>query len=96
MATWLIRRKLAQNSGRLRTLRAELREIDEQVEHFAGDADDSAIRALVSETPGASREAAEARRHADAMARHRAHVLGRIGELEAEQDRLLDRLPRPD
>ncbi|MFP5488155.1 MAG: hypothetical protein ACLGHQ_07605, partial [Acidimicrobiia bacterium] len=72
--------------------RAELRQIDEQLEHFASDAEDSAIRALVSETPGASHEARDARRHADAMAKHRQHVVDSIRELEAKQDELLDRL----
>ena len=94
MASWLIKRRLSQNSARITSLRAELRQIDEQLDHFRSDADDSAIRALVSETPGAAHEATDARKHADAMARHRQHVLDAIGELEAKQDELLDRLTR--
>lgn len=92
MASWLIKRRLTQNTARIASLRAELRQIDEQLEHFASDADDSAIRALVSETPGAAQEASEARKHADAMARHREHVVDTIRDLEARQDELLDRL----
>ena len=94
MASWLIKRRLSQNTARMKSLRAELRQIDEQLEHFRSDADDSAIRALVSETPGAAHEATDARKHADAMARHRQHIVDTIHELEAKQDELLDRLTR--
>ena len=96
MATWLIKRRLTQNAARLTSLRAELRQIDEQLEHFRSDADDSAIRALVSETPGAAHEANDARKHADAIARHRQHVVDTIRELEVRQDELLDRLTGSD
>lgn len=92
MATWLIKRRLTQNAGRLTRLRAELREVDEQLEHFVGDADDSELRALVSETPGAAGEANDARKHADAMRRHRDHLAASIRTLETRQDELLDRL----
>jgi hypothetical protein len=92
MGSWLIQRRLSQNTARLKSLRAELAQIDEQLDVFASDADDHEIRALVSETPGAAFEANDARKHADAMARHRHHVLDTIHELEARQDELLDRL----
>jgi hypothetical protein len=92
MAAWLTQRRLSQNVARLKRLRAELAQIDEQLDVFASDADDTAIRALVSETPGAAQEASEARKHADAMARHRQHVVDEIRELEARQDALLDKL----
>jgi predicted nucleic acid-binding Zn-ribbon protein len=92
MASWLVKRRLTQNSSRLKSLRTELRQIDEQLEHFRSDADDSALRALVSETPGAAFEANDARKHADAMERHRQHVADSIRELEAKQDELLDQL----
>jgi hypothetical protein len=92
MASWLLQRRLTQNATRLRKLRAELAQIDEQLGVFAADADDTALRALVSETPGAAVEANESRKHADAMARHRRHVVDRIRELEQRQDELLDRL----
>ena len=48
--------------------------------------------ALVSETPAASYESNDARKHVDAMRRHRDHVITEIAELEARQDRLLDEL----
>jgi hypothetical protein len=92
MAAWLVERRLTQVSMRLRELRDELAMIDEQVAHFDADADDSAIRALVSETPGAVFESNDARKHADAMARHRDHVVKTIQELEQRQDELLDKL----
>ena len=92
MGSWLLERRLSQNVARLKSLRAELAQIDEQLEVFAGDADDSAIRALVSETPGAAYEANDARKHADAMSRHRQHVVDTIHDLERKQDELLDKL----
>ncbi len=95
MARWLIQRRLAQTSARLKRLRAELAQVDEQIHQFNDDADDTALRALVSETPGASQEANEARKHADAMARHRDHVVESIRQLEQRQDELLDQLSAP-
>jgi hypothetical protein len=92
MASWLLERRLSQNATRLKSLRSELAQIDEQLAVFADDADDTAIRALVSETPGAAYAANDARKHADAMARHRLHVVETIRELERKQDELLDKL----
>jgi hypothetical protein len=92
MGSWLVERRLSQNATRLKSLRTELAQIDEQLAVFADDADDTAIRALVSETPGAAQEANEARKHADAMARHRLKVVESIAELERRQDELLDKL----
>ena len=92
MAAWLVERRLAQVASRLKSLRDELSMIDEQLDHLATDADDQAIRALVSETPGAAFEANDARKHADAMARHRDHIAAAIAELEQRQDELLDKL----
>jgi chromosome segregation ATPase len=92
MAAWLVERRLSQVSDRLKSLREELAMVDEQVEVFADDADNTAIRALVSETPGAEFEANDARKHADAMKKHRAHIVAKIAELEQRQDELLDKL----
>jgi len=88
----VIERKLSEVTGRLRALQDELRIADEQLAHFAEEADDARIRALVSETPLAEHEHAEAQKHADAMARHRAAVLAELADLERTQDDLLDRL----
>jgi hypothetical protein len=92
MVSWLVQRRLTQTSQRLTSLRAELRQIDEQLDVVADEADSQAIRALVSETPGASYEANDARKHADAMRRHRQHVLDEINRLEVRQDELLDQM----
>jgi len=86
--------QLAEVGQRIRSLREELRVIDEQLRALADEADDARIRALVSETPLADREFRDNQRHADAMAKRRAEVVGRIAELEARQDDLLDKLPR--
>lgn len=92
MAAWLVERRLSQVATRLRSLREELRVLDEQVDIFADDADAHAIRALVAETPGAAFEANDALKHATAIRKHRDHVARTIAELEQRQDELLDRL----
>ncbi len=92
MARWLVERRLAGVGDRLRTLRQELRVVDEQLDQLSGEAEEARIRALVSETPLADAEFRDAERHADAMARHRASVVASIDELERRQDELLDRL----
>ena len=88
----MIERRLRETWVRLRRLREELRIVDEQLRHLADEADDKGLRALVAETPGADVDYREARRHADAMQKHRQQVLESIAELEARQDSLLDRL----
>lgn len=88
----MIERRLRQTSARLRTLRDELRVVDDQFASLADDAADSGIRALVSETAGASYEYRKAQEHADAMSRQRARVVESILELELRQDQLLDQL----
>ncbi|MEZ5297946.1 MAG: hypothetical protein R2697_17225 [Ilumatobacteraceae bacterium] len=56
------------------------RQLDEQVIR-RDDADDTELRALVSETPGAAQEANQAR-SASALDRHRQHVVDEIAKLE--------------
>lgn len=92
MSSWLTTRRLRVTSERLGALREELRVIDEQAMYLGDDAAEAELRAMVSESPMARSEAREAGGHAAAMARHRAHVVGRIAELEVELDRLLDQL----
>ena len=92
MGKWLIERRLKQASVRLRGLREELRVIDEQLAQLSDEAGDMGIRSLVSENPGAAYEYNHAQSHADAMAKHRAHVVASIAELEVRQDHLLDRM----
>jgi uncharacterized protein (DUF3084 family) len=90
MSRWLVERRLSQTVARLASLREELAQLDEQLTVVADEAADHELRALVSETPLASRDAGEARKHADALMRHREHVLSGIRELQQRQDELLD------
>src|SRR6476661_8464292 len=92
MSRWLVERKLSESADRLRQLRAELAVVDEQLGFLADAADDARLRAMVSETPMADREHRDAQKHADAMARHRAQLVGLIAELERAQNELLERL----
>lgn len=92
MSRSVIERKLSEVTGRLRALRDELAIADEQLAALAEEADDTRLRALVSETPIAEHEHNEAQKHADAMARHRSKVVEELAELDRTQDDLLDRL----
>jgi hypothetical protein len=92
VGSWLVERRLSKVATRLKSLRGELAVIDEQLLHLGEDADDQELRALVSETAGASFEARDARRHVESMQRHRAHVVEEIAELERRQDELLDEM----
>ena len=92
MSRVLIERKLFDVAQRLKRAREQLSVIDEQLAVMAEAADEARIRSLVSETPLAHREYAEAQRHADAMERSRRTVAAEVEELQAAQDELLDRL----
>ena len=92
MSRSLVERRLSELSDRLRQLRQELAVSDEQLRQLAEEADDARLRSLVSETPLSEREHRDARRHADAMLRHRGDVQSSIERLEQTQDELLDRL----
>ena len=72
-------------------LRGDLRICDEQLVQVRDEADESRLRALVSETPLAEREYRHAQRHADRLRRHRDELASRISYLESDQDALLDR-----
>ena len=92
MPRTLLQRRLIDVSDRLKLLRAELAVSEEQCLFFETEAEDARLRALVSETPVAEAEAREQRRHADAQSRHRDSLLRAVGELESEQNALLDRM----
>jgi hypothetical protein len=92
MSQSILQRRLVDVSERLKRLRTELAVTDEQVVFLEDEADDARLRALVAETPLGDVEACDARRHADALARHRDALAGSIAELEREQDALLDRM----
>ena len=92
MSRSVLERKLSELTVRLRALREEIRIADEQLLALAEDADDARLRALVSETPLAEHEHAEAQKHADAMERHLAALRTELADAERSQDDLLDRL----
>jgi hypothetical protein len=92
MSQSMLERRLVDTSERLKRMRAELDVTDEQLTFLEQEADDVRLRALVAETPLADVEARDARRHADALARHRDAIACTVRELEQEQDRLLDRI----
>jgi hypothetical protein len=92
MARSILQRRLVDVSDRLKRLRAERAVTEEQLVFLEDEAEDARLRALVAETPLTDAEARDARRHADALARHRDALVLSIAELEHEQDALLDRM----
>ena len=87
-----IERRLSDAHERLVRARAELAVLDEQLVVVNEIADDTRIKALVAETPVASKEHDEASRHASVMLQTRTSLIAEIEELERRQDELLDRL----
>ncbi|MFV1990001.1 MAG: hypothetical protein ACC652_04585 [Acidimicrobiales bacterium] len=92
MARSLLERRLIEVGAELRRNREELFVIEEQLISLVDQADQARLRALVSETPLAQREHVDANRHADLVVRRKAELHATLYELEARQDKLLDRL----
>ncbi len=92
MSQSLLQRRLVDVSERLKRMRAELAVTEEQLGFLEEEAEDVRLRALVAETPLADVEARDARRHADAQARHAESLRHTVSELQREQDSLLDRI----
>jgi hypothetical protein len=92
MSRSILQRRLLDVSERLKRVRAELAVAVEQQNFLEEESEDARLRALVSETPLSDAEAREARRHAEAMARHRQALETTLTELLGEQDALLDRM----
>ena len=88
----MIARRLIETGDRMKQLRTDLRVAEEQLLHFASEADDARLRSLVSETPLSDREHRDAERHANAMRRHRDELVAELARLEEQQDQLLDQL----
>ncbi len=76
----------------MKQVRADLGVAEEQLLHFAAEADDARLRALVAETPLAEQVHREAEKHAEAMRRHHEGLVAEIRRIERAQDELLDRL----
>ena len=87
-----LERRLSDAHDRLMRARAELAVLDEQLVVVNEIADDTRLRALVAETPIASREYDEASRQATVMLQTRSVLVDRIAELERRQDELMDQL----
>ena len=88
----LVERSLGDVHGRLVRVREELAVLDEQLVVLNDAAEDARIRSLVSETPLAGHDYADAQRSADAANRGRAALVAMIDELERRQDELLGKL----
>ena len=88
----MLERRLSAAHDQLVRARAELAILDEQLMVVNEIADDTRLRALVAETPVASREHDEASRHASVMQQTRAALVERIAGLERRQEELLDQL----
>ena len=92
MGQRLLERKLRQTSDKLREARLELLVVQDQLAALVDDADDLAVRALVSETPAAGFEHLDAQAHVDVMVVHRGRLVAVVTELEITIDRLLDQM----
>ncbi len=92
MSRKMVEQRLIDVSSRMKRLADERRIAEEQLAHFAHEAEDARIRALVAETPVAEREHRDANKHAVAMRRHRDEVVAELVLLENLQNELLDRL----
>lgn len=84
--------RLSALSGEIAEEQTQLRIIDEQVTFQQDVAEEARIRALVSETPLADREAREAADDLRRLIRSREEAQTRVDELRAEQDSLLERM----
>jgi predicted nucleic acid-binding Zn-ribbon protein len=87
-----VERRLSDAHDQLVRARAQLAVLDEQLVVVHEIADDTRLRALVAETPVASKEHDEASRHASVMEQSRRSLLDQIEELERRQGELLNRL----
>jgi flagellar biosynthesis chaperone FliJ len=92
MSRALIERRLFDTAQRLRAAQDELAVLDEQLAALVESAEEARVRSLVSETPLAHREHAEAQRHVDVLERARRNLQSSVDALRASQDELLDRL----
>lgn len=72
--------------------RTQFAVLEEQLVAYNDEADETRIRALVSDAPNAAHDHTDAQRHAEAAARTRAALARTIHDLELSQDDLLDRL----
>ena len=97
VVAWLLKRRIHSLEARVASAREELAILDEQQQVLTEMAEEARITSLVEESPIASHELAEARRHADAVARsievlrEQVSHLERAGETARERARRKDR-----
>jgi vacuolar-type H+-ATPase subunit D/Vma8 len=91
----LLKRRLEQTASRMRELEAELRVVEDQLDHLLDDSNDKSLRALVAETPGAEFEYRDAKRHSDVMQKRRDSLITELSQLESRINELLDRMKEP-
>lgn len=84
--------RLSALSDEIAEEQTQLRIIEEQLAFQQDVSEDARIRALVSETPLADREAREAADDLRRLERSREEARARLGDLRAEQDTLLERM----
>ena len=89
-----IEKRLSSVSDELRRLREDLKILDEQLLQVSDEAEDSRLRAMVSETPLAAAEHRDAAKAVGALRRNRDSMMKRVQKLEALQDELLDEFTR--
>lgn len=87
-----LEKTLSQIGERLKRAREELRIVEEQLLFQMDVLEEAKTRMLVSETPLADREFHEARGDHERLLRQRNDFQKEIVDLQAEQDRLLDRM----
>ncbi|MGH2755036.1 MAG: hypothetical protein ACRDLB_11460 [Actinomycetota bacterium] len=87
-----IQKSLSEVGEQLNKARDELRIVEEQLLYQMDVVEEAKTRALVAETPLADREHQEAQRDFERIRRGRDEVSAKIAELQAEQDRLLDKM----
>ncbi len=72
------------------SVRTDLAVAEQALSQVEDEAEDARIRALVSETPVASREHESIRRQYEVQRRNRDRLVAALADLEKEQDKLLD------
>jgi chromosome segregation ATPase len=85
-----VRRKLQETQARIASLRTDLAVLNEQILVVDEETESLRVRAVVSETPLAIKEHAEAARHAELAHKAREATVQQIATLESERDALLD------
>ena len=84
--------RLSALSGEIAEEQTQLRILEEQIVFQQEVSEEARIRALVSETPLADWEARDAADDLRRLVRSRDDTAGRLAELRAEQDALLERM----